>query len=371
VGETLTYLPPPVQITDAVAADIKAELADVAPALAEALKLQGLTRGRYPVAWGESAAGDKVDQDLIYHVVSVLERETVIRAQEGRAGEALAAGRAILIAGRSVGDEPGIDPCYARLIALRCAVQSLERSLALGMPGPEELLATYELLRDEAAQPLLLNALRGDRAALWRTVEAGYLPPDGPSGKERLRGLVGRLGSARRGRSALAGRLRKQTECVEIAKLPLEEQSQPFARIKAAAPPANDDYVGHGVWWFTSCAEDIRAFQALLRCAIIGLALERYRHETGHWPERLDDLTPEQLKAVPPDPFDGQPLRYQRMPDGVAVYADPPDDLSHFGRTAWGRFGSGRGNKMAFRLWDVDKRRQPAAEVLPPPKAQK
>ena len=48
-------------------------------------------------------------------------------------------------------------------------------------------------------------------------------------------------------------------------------------------------------------------FQAVLRCAITGLALERYRQEMGHWPGPLDELAPAYLKVVPLSPFDGQP----------------------------------------------------------------
>src|SRR5262249_49441807 len=154
--------------------------------------------------------------------------EAMVRAQEGQVGEALAMGRAILVVGRSVGDEPGLMPAYARLNSQRYAIRSIERTLAQGTPAPDDLRTTQDLLEDEARQPLLLTALRGDRAATKRAADAGYVPSDDPSRKGGVGGLVGRLGAARRGRSALAGLLHKETECIEIAKLPIEEQRQPF-----------------------------------------------------------------------------------------------------------------------------------------------
>ena len=52
------------------------------------------------------------------------------------------------------------------------------------------------------------------------------------------------------------------------------------------------------------------------RLTLCGIALERYRLKYGKSPERLDELVPEFLSEVPKDICDGQPLRYQILPDG-------------------------------------------------------
>src|SRR6185503_14917078 len=77
--------------------------------------------------------------------------------------------------------------------------------------------------------------------------------------------------------------------------------------------------------------------QALLRCAAVALACERYRQSNkGAWPETLDALVKAKLlDAVPRDPFDGQPLRYRRTKEGVVVYsigADGTDNHGHIDR---------------------------------------
>lgn len=52
------------------------------------------------------------------------------------------------------------------------------------------------------------------------------------------------------------------------------------------------------------------------------LAIERYRlANQNHLPEKLDDLVPAFLPSVPNDPFDGRPLRYQKLPKGYRVYS--------------------------------------------------
>jgi hypothetical protein len=366
VGETILYLPPPVQLTEQVARDINDQLASVEPALVEARKLATLSRGRYPEAWRADTVGSALDRERLNNVDNLLTREAMARAQEGRSDEALAAARSLLVIGRSVGDEPGLYPYDARVSSHRFAVRGIERILAQGAPALDELRATQELLADEAEQPLLLNVLRGLRASTLRAQEAGLVPNDDPSRQPGVRGLAGQLGAARRARSVYAQLLRKQTECVEIAKLPVEELRQSFAQVKAAGPVGNDT-AGQNVWLMTSSAEDYYRSVARLRCAVVGLALERYRHEIGQWPERLDALAPAYLAAVPLDPFDAQPIRYERHADGVVVYSVTPDE-PNLGRSYWtSKDGGARPTSTSFRLWDADKRRGLPAEVLPKP----
>jgi hypothetical protein len=113
-------------------------------------------------------------------------------------------------------------------------------------------------------------------------------------------------------------------------------------------------------------AEASRRVQADQRCALVALAAERYRRDHGRWPASLDQLAPDYLKAVPADPYDGKPLRYQRRPDGVIIYSVGPDREDNGGALNRSR-PLDKGIDYGFRLWDVDRRRQPAAEVLPPP----
>jgi hypothetical protein len=59
---------------------------------------------------------------------------------------------------------------------------------------------------------------------------------------------------------------------------------------------------------------------AQLRLAQAAIALERYRLANGgHYPATLDELTPSCIAAVPRDPFDGQPLRYNRSGAGYEL----------------------------------------------------
>ena len=56
--------------------------------------------------------------------------------------------------------------------------------------------------------------------------------------------------------------------------------------------------------------------EAAKQTAVAALALKRYQLKHGNYPADLNELVPEFVSQVPPDPVDGQPLRYHRNTDG-------------------------------------------------------
>jgi hypothetical protein len=69
-----------------------------------------------------------------------------------------------------------------------------------------------------------------------------------------------------------------------------------------------------------------------LRLATAALAVERFRLARGELPEKLNELVPQFLPAVPLDPFDGQPLRYHRLEKGYLIYSIGSDGHDDGGR---------------------------------------
>ncbi|GMU23323.1 MAG: hypothetical protein AMXMBFR13_34020 [Phycisphaerae bacterium] len=65
-----------------------------------------------------------------------------------------------------------------------------------------------------------------------------------------------------------------------------------------------------------------RMYELCLRCQVnsadtlASLALYRFRHRHGAYPDRLDQLVPDLLPELPADPFSGQPLCYRKTDDG-------------------------------------------------------
>lgn len=74
----------------------------------------------------------------------------------------------------------------------------------------------------------------------------------------------------------------------------------------------------------------VMAVEACQHIVITAIALKRYELRHGKFPEKLSELTPDLLPAVPLDPVDGKPLRYRRNADGsfllYSVGVDGKDD---------------------------------------------
>jgi hypothetical protein len=370
VDDDLGNLPPPVQLDAALLRDLRADLKAAEPALPAAYQLAQLRDGRFPLTYSRDFVSTLIISQDARVAVSLLHREAVLLAQEGQADEALAATRGAVVSGRSVGDEPLLISALIRLACDGVAVRTLERVLALGEPSPAELKKAQDLLEDEAAEPVFLNAARGERAMyheMMQALKSGDVKVStlGGTGTPAIADVAGPT-LARRSHAHL---LRMMTQYVETAKLPPEEWDEPLQQLEREAKQAKVDYdvlTALLVPAVIKVAEAYRREQANQRCAITALAAERYRRDHGRWPASLDQLAPGYVKAVPTDPYDGKPLRYKRVADGVLVYSvgpDRQDDGGALNRTNH----RAKGTDYGFRLWDADRRRQPPAEVLPPP----
>ena len=100
--------------------------------------------------------------------------------------------------------------------------------------------------------------------------------------------------------------------------------------------------------------------RGLLRLRLLEtrLAIELYRRAKGRWPERLEDLVPDHLLAVPGDPFASRGLVYRRDADAFVLYSVVPG-----GHDDGGRFNSDPTNEVpaldGFDMdWDFDRRIQ-------------
>jgi hypothetical protein len=71
------------------------------------------------------------------------------------------------------------------------------------------------------------------------------------------------------------------------------------------------------------------ALDARLREARVALAVERYRLAYNHLPQTLGDLESTGIATLPPDPFNGRPLRYTRLPNGYLVHSVCQNQADH------------------------------------------
>jgi hypothetical protein len=364
--DLLKKVSPPVRLARPNYEALRNGLEELGPQLAEARKLADLPRGRHRtryVVTTDLPGTSATDQEKTRRVATLLGYGALRRTEEGGAAGALADCRAIVNAGRSIGDEPETLSQLYRVMAVSLACTVAQRMLAQTEPPDADLAALQRLLEDEDAFPGLLVSLRADRAWLHDTftkVQSGIVTP---TRGESFPGLAGRFVYAYR-RSRLRAdhppALSLLTRYIEAARLPESEQPAAVAALDAETlalrRPDAEDFAS-----FDSGSRLVRSFRrthACLRSMIVCLAAERYRRAHGRWPEAPADLVPGQLAAVPVDPFDARPLRYRRLADGIVVYSvgqDGADNGGTFDEEAPSRAGT----DVGYRLWDPDWRRQP------------
>jgi hypothetical protein len=358
---------------------LRAEMKRAAGARAAARHLKELPEGRYPITYSAGLYDRRLAQRLqdALTVAILLHYDAWLRVQEGDADGALESCRAILNCGRSIGDEPLLGSQSLRRICRSFAVKWAQRALAQGEPSDAALRQLQELLEKEEAEAYLLQALRGERARtdqLFDALQTGKikttardlvkeargddLPPDE---QPTLLEMVS-LSSAIVLKMQRAAMLRYMTQAVEIAKLPPEQQYARFEELKATRKdqPLLVRVLTRDLSGASRLLLGHRLTHTLLRCAAVAVAAERYRRDKGHWPNTLAVLQETgYLRAVPADLFDGRPLRWRRLDDGAVVYSVGPDGQDNGGKLDLTN-PEAPGTDLGFRLWDVDRRRQPA-----------
>jgi hypothetical protein len=326
------------------------------PALADARSLADLPDGRYRVDWTADGVSTLLPHlSVIPQVATLLSCDALVRALDGDASGSLAACRAVLNAGRSVGDEP---VCVSQMVRMQIrenACRQVEFALAHGEPSDRALANLQRAIDDEESEPLLRWCLQGELGAMDRFL--GWIDSEEVTPKQahdmgaNFPESLLLASTATRSRIAL---LRYYSIALEIAKLCPEAQNDALARLEETArgmPFAARMLAPALRRVFTT---DHRT-RALLLCTLAAVAAERYRMATGNWPSSLPKLVPEFLSKLTADPFDGEPLRIRHLPDGVAIYTvgqDRRDDLGTDDLDARRK----RSDDDVFRLWDVQRR---------------
>jgi hypothetical protein len=373
--ERFNHLAPQEQLAPEDFIELKKVLELVQPALEEARKLASMPRGRHRISYKrpafdtllkDQAEGRRVNRLLVLDVLRFDQEKDLKRA--------MLLCRAVLNSARALGDEPMAVSQLVRTAGVVAACWAAERALAQGEPPVEEMIAFRQLLDREDAFPDLIITARGERACDQETfdaLESGDAPISSladrkqPDLKERIFGFIFRD----RIRDERPTMLAMMNRWVSIANLPSHEQAEAEQQFHQEVRNLPDTAILTRLLLpaLTRLGEASRRKHAFSRCTIIALASERYRRDHGGWPESIDKLCPKYLDTVPLDPFDGQPLRYRRLADGVVIYSvgqDGIDDGGNLDREHMTQSGV----DIGIRLWDVAHRRQsPRPKEQQPP----
>ncbi len=327
-----------------------------------------MPNGRHPLEINPNPLMTLLEpQQKVRSTTNLLHYDAILRAHDGDMSGAMSACAAAINAGRSLGDEPFAISQLIRIACIAVGCQTLERVLAQGEPEPEDLERLQSLLQQEDAHSTQAIIWRGERAmqqATFEGLEKGTIKLDQLISNFRLdqsplEHLAFRLRVNYANDHALM--LSLMNRGIATTRLPSHQQAAAEKELIAEVRRQAERAVLVRLLFpaLEKVSEAARRKQAQVRCMMTTLAVERYRQAHGSWPETLNQLVPEMLAAVPLDPFDGEPLRYVKVADGIIVYTIGVDGVDNGG--VLDRENPIRpGADLGFRLWDVKSRRQPA-----------
>ncbi len=331
----------------AMASELRQRRDQAKEGLADARALAGRPRGRFPSWPVELPRAVPLPRQQVETVARLLYLDALIRIEEGDLLGAAGDVKAIINAGRAIGDQPHLAFQAARPHAIDIAVSTLERLLAHG-ELPEPLLAELQrLLESEAQHPLALISWRGDRAAvdkLFEDVRAGRAAPASllDAGDSKLAVLY----TMRTIRENQARLLEMYNRVVELTKLPVEQQGPAFAaEANLLSKEWSDANILERVYTlpFREHASPNAGHRQLAHhtsasLAILALASERFRLAHGRWPNSAAELVPAYLSALPCDPYTGAPLHFKPNQERLILYSngyDAKDDGGLWVRGRW------------------------------------
>jgi hypothetical protein len=299
-------------------------------------------------------------------VSSFLGLAAQFEAAEGNLDEALLLNLCQLHASGALGDEPTLIAMLVRTAIDAAAAVQLERILGQGEASPAILERLQKAYAEGLAEPRLLIALRGERAGMdrYEYMRNVAIPGGLPTAVQTMAppGWYD---------SNYATVLEQLTQAVEIAKKSPGEQRREYAEWLAEIQRMRSSRLRrllqmHALLVLPAVekvASTEHRRQAMLGCAVLALAAERYRLQHGRWPERVEDLEPF-VGAIPADPYVEGSLKLRRTPFGLVIYSVGPDEVDNGGNLD--RQNSlKKGIDYGFQLWDPDKGRQVVRPVAP------
>ncbi|MFO0879020.1 MAG: hypothetical protein U0840_16880 [Gemmataceae bacterium] len=378
VDEALADVEPPELLRPEKLKILDDELTVLAGAVAEARRLADMPEGRHELDLGPNPLMTLLqDQQDTRMSAQILRLDAWSLAQKKQTDAALLSARATVNAGRSLGEEPYAISQLIRVACISVGLSSMERSLALGEASDAELSKVQELLRLEDQHPTWRLIMRGERAVAFATIEgmlAGKIPVRealdmGPSSSNELTWREKIFGLTRtdmlRQQASLLDLFGEMSETGDLS------ETEQVTRLKEIEARIKTRYQGERLVRMLmpsmmQMEDAMRRMKAQVRCMDALVGAERYRVQTGKWPESLEAIPKALLPQAPIDPYDGKPLRLRRTADGIVVYSVGKDGVDQGGavtRSPTNVLPVDQG----FRLWDVAKRRQPPRPPAPKP----
>jgi hypothetical protein len=253
-------------------------------------------------------------------------------AADGHLGAALKDVQVSFSMAEHVSSEPILVSLLLSITIERTAADSLEAVLASGQPSAEELAALDVDLGVSYAR-CLGRTLRTEEAFLlseFSQMRVGWVSVFDPGRSSGTRGAASFLYRLSYGlfmpSREVASLRRRLDEMRRLAIQPYYQAKKDWKRFDEELESSSGRHAGHDVMsMFSGFVEPVVASDARHRVVLVALAMCRYRAAHNRFPDKLEELTPEFLAAVPRDPFDGKPIRLRQTDGSLVVYSIGPD----------------------------------------------
>jgi hypothetical protein len=311
-------------------------------------------------------------------IAKTLLPDTRVRVFDGDLRGALHNVRALLHLSQALAEEPNLMAQVVRCAIDALAVDQLEIVLAGGDLPDGDLAQIQCELEAEVASTKCLMGIRGERARIDWLLEKIQL--EGAS-REELRVMVLPVSIGKPGLlesvlqqirfaaicADLAGvrarGLRLMNEYSRICQLPMHERQSELKALSERSQPRYFDLWGSDAA-YTGILRDAIAPDALLNCSIVAVAMERFRLAHHRWPDKLEELAPAYMKAIPVDPFGGQSLRLISQGPARIIYSVGRNLVDDGGKVGPQMLRGGA--DFGFILHDPAQRRRPGAPFVYP-----
>ena len=290
--------------------DCLAEHAETLHVLREAAKNPDI---RYDLDLYKGLSAPIPDFLQLADLARLLQLEAFVAAEDGDSGRATEAIVAALAMDRPMREAPILIMQRFRQTLRSMACATIRRVLTMAAFSDQQLARLQVALAETNDPETLTNALIGERAS-------GLAMFNQPAGS-LANGLVFTIMTVRGDGERY---FRYMSEAIDASRRPVPEALDIMERIGGELSSRS--------WFIVGLPEIVipnllrieaqaASDDAFMLAAQSAVALERFRNSNGHPPERIQELAPALLSAVPLDPFDSQPLRYRSDDRGYTFYS--------------------------------------------------
>jgi hypothetical protein len=304
-------------------------------------------RFQYPVDYTDGFAALLPHLSKVKLAAVAMSLRTALAAEEGQADEWPELLQQQIKLGESLNEEPAVIGLMVRFACMQIAVNTAERSLRSSTPhisACRNLTAAFTRAADTNLLPRAFISERAIAIPLFRMSpqewqrlaeeddeEALEKPrPTGKSGESpsfmRLIGFFERDLNFYLATMDSAIALAQQTA---PKKLTLNNHFQTAGKVSRRR-----FYIFSRIFLpaLGKVAIKEATLQANLRMAATAFAIEGFHQTHGQLPADLKQLVPDFLETIPPDPYDGHPIRYTLLQPGYRLHSVGPDGIDNGGR---------------------------------------